>query len=104
MHEPGEVYRGDDYIYWGFGAGGLSALAAHAGFARVTINATATFDGHRASSPRSSGRATDQVASEDSPPAASRSVCGRSLVTRIGRPGSGSATQGGCRAEPPVAP
>ena len=46
VHAPGEVYRGDDYVYWGFGAGGLSALATHAGFARVTIDATPTIDGH----------------------------------------------------------
>ena len=46
VHEPGEVYRGDDYVYWGFGAGGLTALATHAGFARVTIDATPTIDGH----------------------------------------------------------
>jgi SAM-dependent methyltransferase len=46
VYEPGEVNRGDDYIYWGFGAGGLSALAAHAGFAGVTIDATPTIDGH----------------------------------------------------------
>jgi tRNA (mo5U34)-methyltransferase len=46
VYEPGEVNRGDDYIYWGFGAGGLRALAAHAGFARVTIDATPTIDGH----------------------------------------------------------
>ena len=46
VHEPGDVYRGDDYTYWGFGAGGLTALATHAGFARVTINATPTIDGH----------------------------------------------------------
>ena len=46
VYEPGEVYRRDDYVYWGFGAEGLSALAAHAGFARVTIDATPTIDGH----------------------------------------------------------
>ena len=46
MHEPGDVYRGDEYVYWGFGAGGLSALATHAGFSRVTIDATPTIDGH----------------------------------------------------------
>jgi len=45
-YEPGEVNRGDDYIYWGFGAGGLTALATHAGFACVTIGATPTIDGH----------------------------------------------------------
>ena len=46
IYEPGEVNRGDDYIYWGFGAGGLTALATYAGFARVTIDATPTIDGH----------------------------------------------------------
>jgi tRNA (mo5U34)-methyltransferase len=46
VHPPSEVYRGDDYVYWGFGAGGLSALATHACFSRVTINATPTIDGH----------------------------------------------------------
>jgi tRNA (mo5U34)-methyltransferase len=44
--QPNEVYRGDDYVYWGFGAGGLSALARHAGFSSVTIDATPTIDGH----------------------------------------------------------
>jgi tRNA (mo5U34)-methyltransferase len=46
VYEPGEVNRGDDYIYWGFGGGGLTALARHAGFARVTIDGTPTIDGH----------------------------------------------------------
>ena len=46
VHPPSEVYRGDDCVYWGFGAGGLSALATHAGFSRVTIDATPTIDGH----------------------------------------------------------
>lgn len=46
VHPPGRVYRGDDYVYWGFGAGGLSALATHAGLARVTIDTTPTIDGH----------------------------------------------------------
>ena len=46
VYEPGEVNRGDDYIYWGFGARGLTALATYAGFARVTIDATPTIDGH----------------------------------------------------------
>ena len=46
VQAPGGVYRRDDYVYWGFGAGGLSALATLAGFARVTIDATPTVDGH----------------------------------------------------------
>ena len=44
--QPSEVYSGDDFVYWGFGAGGLSALATHAGFSRVLIDATPTIDGH----------------------------------------------------------
>ena len=46
VHPPSEVYRGDDYVYWGFAAGGLGALATLAGFSRVTIDATPTIDGH----------------------------------------------------------
>jgi tRNA (mo5U34)-methyltransferase len=46
VHPPSEIYRGDDYVYWGFGAGGLSALATHAGFSHATIDATTTIDGH----------------------------------------------------------
>ena len=46
VHVPGDVYRGDDYVYWGFGAGALSALATHAGFSRATVDATPTIDGH----------------------------------------------------------
>jgi tRNA (mo5U34)-methyltransferase len=46
VHERSDVYPGDDFVYWGFGAGGLSALAAHAGFSNVTIDATPTIDGH----------------------------------------------------------
>jgi tRNA (mo5U34)-methyltransferase len=46
VYRPSEVYRGDDYVYWGFGVGGLSALATHAGFSRVLIDATPTIDGH----------------------------------------------------------
>jgi tRNA (mo5U34)-methyltransferase len=46
VRQPSEVYRGDDYVYWGFGAGGLTALATHAGFSRVTIDTTPIIDGH----------------------------------------------------------
>ena len=46
VYGPGEVYRGDDYVYWGFGVDGLSVLAAHAGFSDVTVDATPTIDGH----------------------------------------------------------
>jgi SAM-dependent methyltransferase len=60
VHAPGEVYRGDDYVYWGFGAGSLSALATLAGFSRMTIDATPTIDGH----PRVLATLERQAASE----------------------------------------
>jgi tRNA (mo5U34)-methyltransferase len=46
VHPPGDVYAGDEYVYWGFGTGGLSALATLAGFARATIDGTPVIDGH----------------------------------------------------------
>jgi tRNA (mo5U34)-methyltransferase len=46
VHESSNVYRGDDFVYWGFPVGGLSALATLAGFSRMTIDATPTIDGH----------------------------------------------------------
>jgi tRNA (mo5U34)-methyltransferase len=46
VHPSGKVYRGDDYVYWGFGAGGLSALAGRAGLSHTTIETTPTIDGH----------------------------------------------------------
>jgi tRNA (mo5U34)-methyltransferase len=46
VQSPGGVYRRDEYVYWGFGAGALSALATHAGFARATIDATPMIDRH----------------------------------------------------------
>ena len=46
VQEPGAVYGGDEYVYWGFAARGLSALAKLAGFARMKIEATPVIDGH----------------------------------------------------------
>ena len=46
VQQPGRVYAGDDCVFWGFGAGGLSALATLAGFTRSKIAATPTIDGH----------------------------------------------------------
>ena len=46
VRSPGDVYAGDDYVYWGFGAGGLSALATQAGLARARIDGTPVIDGH----------------------------------------------------------
>jgi tRNA (mo5U34)-methyltransferase len=33
VHEPGEVYARDEFVYWGFTAESLDRLARHAGFA-----------------------------------------------------------------------
>jgi tRNA (mo5U34)-methyltransferase len=46
VQRPGGIYPGDEFVYWGFGAGGLTALAGLAGFAEARIEATPTIDGH----------------------------------------------------------
>ena len=46
VQQPSDVYSGDDFVYWGFGAGGLGALATLAGFASLTIHDAPTIDGH----------------------------------------------------------
>lgn len=43
---PGEVYAGDDFVYWEFGADGLARLARLAGFRNVEIVDTPMVDGH----------------------------------------------------------
>jgi tRNA (mo5U34)-methyltransferase len=43
---PGEVYAGDDFVYWGFGDTGLERLALIAGFAGVEQLITTEVDGH----------------------------------------------------------
>jgi SAM-dependent methyltransferase len=43
---PGEVYAGDDFVYWGFGDSGLERLALIAGFADVEQLVTTEVDGH----------------------------------------------------------
>jgi tRNA (mo5U34)-methyltransferase len=42
----GEVYAGDDYVYWGFGAGGLAALGRLAGLPDVEVGERVMVDGH----------------------------------------------------------
>jgi tRNA (mo5U34)-methyltransferase len=46
VKQRGEVYAGDDYVYWGFAAGGLAALGRLAGLPEVEVGATAMVDGH----------------------------------------------------------
>jgi hypothetical protein len=43
---PGEVYAGDDFVYWGFTPGGLDAMARHAGFEGFEPIDTPVIDGH----------------------------------------------------------
>ena len=44
--EPGEVYAGDDYVYWSFSSRGLEYLAALAGYERAEVVDTQVVDGH----------------------------------------------------------
>lgn len=46
LFEAGEVYAGDDFVYWEFGADGLARLARLAGFRNVEIVDTPIVDGH----------------------------------------------------------
>jgi tRNA (mo5U34)-methyltransferase len=50
--EPGEVYTGDDFVYWGFGHTALGRLARTAGFSRAESLVDVEVDGH----PRIIGR------------------------------------------------
>jgi tRNA (mo5U34)-methyltransferase len=43
---PGEVYPGDEFVYWGFTGEGLNRLARHAGFARLEVADAPIIDGH----------------------------------------------------------
>ena len=43
---PGEVYAGDEFVYWGFGDTGLERLALIAGFADVEQLVRTEVDGH----------------------------------------------------------
>ena len=52
VSEPGQVYAGDEFVYWGFGEAGLDRLARIAGFAAAEGLETVTVDGH----PRIMGR------------------------------------------------
>ena len=46
VHEPGDVYARDDFVYWGFSGESLARLAHHAGFAEVEIVDRPMIDGH----------------------------------------------------------
>jgi tRNA (mo5U34)-methyltransferase len=46
VQRPGGVYAGDEYVYWGFGAGGLGAIAQLAGLTAARIDGTVVVDGH----------------------------------------------------------
>ena len=46
VQQPGDIYAGDEYVYWGFGAGGLTALAQLAGLSSAHVDGTVVVDGH----------------------------------------------------------
>jgi hypothetical protein len=46
VHEPGDVYARDDFVYWGFSAEGLRRLARLAGFDEVEVVDEPEIDGH----------------------------------------------------------
>ena len=46
VHEPGDVYARDDFVYWGFSAEGLRRLARLAGFDEVEVVDELEIDGH----------------------------------------------------------
>jgi tRNA (mo5U34)-methyltransferase len=43
---PGEVYPRDDYVYWGFTAGGIEMLARKSGFRSFEVMDSPVIDGH----------------------------------------------------------
>jgi hypothetical protein len=46
VHGSGDVYAGDDFVYWGFPAEGLRRLARLAGLGSVEIVEKVEIDGH----------------------------------------------------------
>ena len=46
VHQAGEVYQRDDFVYWGFPAEGLRRLARIAGLTDVEVMAAPDIDGH----------------------------------------------------------
>ena len=46
VHDPGDVYARDDFVYWGFSAEGLRRLAQIVGLDRVEIVDELEIDGH----------------------------------------------------------
>ena len=46
VHEPGDVYARDDFVYWGFSAEGLRRLARIAGLDEIEIVDELKIDGH----------------------------------------------------------
>jgi hypothetical protein len=46
VHEPGDVYARDEFVYWGFSAEGLRRLARLVGFDEVEVVDEPEIDGH----------------------------------------------------------
>jgi tRNA (mo5U34)-methyltransferase len=46
VHEPGDVYARDDFVYWGFSAEALRRLARLVGLGEVEVVDEVQIDGH----------------------------------------------------------
>ena len=46
VHEPGDVYARDDFVYWGFSPEGLRRLAGFVGLDEVEVVDELEIDGH----------------------------------------------------------
>ena len=46
VHDPGDVYARDDFVYWGFSAEGLRRLARIAGLDELEVVDQLEIDGH----------------------------------------------------------
>ena len=44
--DPGEVYAGDEFVFWEFSSGGLRRLGRHAGFGELEIADMPVIDDH----------------------------------------------------------
>ena len=95
IHDPGEVYAGDDFVYWGFPPEGLRRLARLAGLDSVEIVDQVAVDGH----PRiiavlrvgrvsglarsSASRAGSSLVIASTPSRATRRASSRSLIVPV---------------------
>jgi len=44
--DPGEIYPGDEYVFWEFTSGSIARLGRYAGFERFDVHDMPAIDGH----------------------------------------------------------